>query len=36
VLDYGDVIVHLFTAEMRKYYKLEEVLSKAQVLVRML
>ena len=36
VLDYGDVIVHLFTAEMRKYYKLEEVWSKAQVLVRML
>ena len=36
VLDYGDVIVHLFTAEMRKYYKLEEVWNKAQVLVRML
>ncbi len=36
VLDYGDVIVHLFTADMRKYYRLEEVWSKAQVLVRML
>ena len=36
VLDYGDVIVHLFTAEMRKYYKLEELWSKAPVLVKML
>jgi ribosome-associated protein len=36
ILDYGDVIVHLFTEEMRRYYKLEEVWSKAQVLVRML
>jgi ribosome-associated protein len=36
VLDYGDVIVHLFTAEMRKHYKLEELWSKAPVLVKML
>jgi ribosome-associated protein len=36
VLDYGDVIVHLFTAEVRKYYKLEELWSKAPVLVKML
>jgi ribosome-associated protein len=36
VLDYGDVIVHLFTEEMREYYKLEELWSKAQVLVKML
>jgi ribosome-associated protein len=36
ILDYGDVIVHLFTEEMREYYKLEELWSKAQVLVKML
>ncbi len=36
LLDYGDVIVHLFTAETREHYKLEELWSKAQVLVRML
>lgn len=36
ILDYGDVIIHLFTAETRKYYKLEELWSKAPVLMRML
>lgn len=36
VLDYGDVIVHLFTDEMRKYYRLEELWNKAPVLVKML
>ena len=36
ILDYGDVIVHLFTADTRKYYKLEELWSKAPVLMRML
>lgn len=29
VLDYGDVIVHLFTAEQRDYYRLEELWSEA-------
>ena len=36
ILDYGDVIVHLFTEEMREFYKLEELWSKAPVLVKML
>lgn len=36
VLDYGDVIVHLFTEEMRRYYRLEELWSKAHVVVKML
>ena len=36
VLDYGDVIIHLFTGEMRRFYKLEELWSKAQVVVKML
>ena len=36
VLDYGDVIVHLFTEEMRLHYKLEDLYSKAQVVVKML
>jgi ribosomal silencing factor RsfS len=30
------VIIHLFTVETRKYYKLEELWSKAPVLMRML
>jgi len=36
VLDYGDVIVHLFTDEMRAYYRLDELWSKAHVVVKML
>ena len=32
ILDYGDVIIHLFTDETRKHYKLEELWSKAPVL----
>ncbi len=36
VLDYGDVIVHLFTEEMRAFYKLEELWNTAQVVVKML
>lgn len=36
VLDYGDVIVHLFTEEMRDYYKLEQLWSKANVVVKVI
>ena len=36
VLDYGDVIVHLFTDEMREYYDLEELWSKGNVVVKVL
>jgi ribosome-associated protein len=34
LLDYGDVIVHLFSPEMREYYALEELWSTAQEVVR--
>jgi ribosome-associated protein len=33
VLDYGDVIVHLFTAEVRAFYQLESVWSEAQTVL---
>ena len=36
VLDYGDVIVHLFTEEMRDYYKLELLWNKANVVVKVI
>ena len=32
VLDYGDVVVHLFDEETREYYALEELWAKAKVL----
>jgi len=35
LLDYGDVIVHVFGADQREYYKLEELWSDARPLVRM-
>jgi ribosome-associated protein len=31
VLDYGDVIIHLFTPEMREKYNLEDLWKKGQV-----
>lgn len=34
LLDYGDVIVHLLTEEMRQTYKLEELWDKATVVVK--
>jgi ribosome-associated protein len=34
LLDYGDVIVHLFSEEARQYYKLEELWNKATVVVK--
>ena len=36
LLDYGDVIVHLLTPEKRAYYDLEELWSKANVVLKVL
>jgi len=36
LVDYGDVIVHLFTEEARNFYRLEELWNKAQVVVKVL
>lgn len=36
LVDYGDVIVHLFTEEARNYYRLEELWNKAHVVVKVL
>lgn len=36
LLDYGDVIIHLFTEERRGYYNLEELWSKASVVLKVL
>jgi ribosome-associated protein len=35
LIDYGDVIVHLFSAEQRSFYRLEELWAAAVPLVRM-
>ena len=35
LLDYGSVIVHLFSAALRDFYQLEQVWAKAPVVVRM-
>jgi ribosome-associated protein len=36
LMDYGDVVVHLFAPEARAYYDLEGFWDEAQVVVRML
>ena len=36
LLDYGDVIIHLFTDEKRDYYQLEELWNKANVVLKLL
>jgi ribosome-associated protein len=36
VLDYGDVVVHLFSPEQRDYYRLEELWSKGNVVLRLM
>jgi len=34
VMDYGDVVVHLFAPEMRAYYDLEELWSDGKILLK--
>lgn len=34
VVDYGDVVVHLFSPDQRNYYKLEDLWSDGKVLLR--
>ena len=35
VVDYGDVVVHLFSPDQRAYYQLEELWSEGKVLLRL-
>ena len=35
IMDYGDVIVHLFSQDQRDYYDLEELWSDGKVLLRL-
>ena len=35
LLDFGDVIVHIFTPDQRQYYQLEKLWSEGKVLVRL-
>lgn len=35
LLDFGDVIIHLFSPDRRDYYRLEELWSKGRVLLRL-
>ena len=34
VVDYGDIVVHLFDQDLRHYYKLEELWKAGKVLLR--
>jgi len=34
VVDYGDIVVHLFDEELRQYYRLEELWKDGKVLLR--
>jgi ribosome-associated protein len=36
LMDYGDIIIHLFSEEMRKYYDLEGLWKDGRIVVRML
>ncbi|MGB7874530.1 MAG: ribosome silencing factor [Anaerolineales bacterium] len=35
VLDYGDVVLHIFSPDQRSYYKLEELWMEGKVLLRL-
>ncbi len=35
VVDYGDVVVHLFSPDQRAYYQLEELWNEGKVLLRL-
>lgn len=35
LMDYGDVVVHLFSSQLRSYYELESLWADANVVVRM-
>jgi ribosome-associated protein len=34
IIDYGDIVVHLFDAEVRQYYNLEDLWNKGRILLR--
>lgn len=34
LIDYGEVILHLFSADLRNYYKLEELWQEGKILLR--
>ncbi len=34
IVDYGDIVVHLFDEELRQYYNLEELWSEGKVILR--
>jgi len=36
VLDYGDVVVHLFSPQQRDYYRLEELWAEGSVVLRLM
>jgi ribosome-associated protein len=35
LVDYGDVVVHLFSPEKRDYYRLEDLWSQSKVLIHL-
>jgi ribosome-associated protein len=36
LLDYGDVVVHLFSPDQRDYYRLEDLWSEGNVILRLM
>lgn len=35
VLDYGDIVVHLFDDELRRFYNLEELWKEGKIILRL-